>query len=955
MADLERVRQRVPRGSRRVDPAKPDDRPGSRSPWRVEGERSSEEPKRPQSPFGRRFWVVLLVLLVANYLISSLLMQPPTRTEVPYTLFRAQVSAGNVPRSTRSGTTIDGSSPRRSASPRARAAPTSTGLHHPAAGLRRQRRAVPAARPSKDVQVNAAPAGRPVAAEPGAASASARPCCSSRCSSSSCGAPRPARAAGIGGLGRSKAERYEPTTGSAPRSTTSPASTRPRRSSPRSSTSSRTRTGTRGSAAQIPQGRAAVRAARHRQDAAGPRGRRRGRRAVLLALRLGVRRDDRGRRREPGPRPVRPGEEDRAGDHLHRRARRHRPGPRRRASLGGHDEREQTLNQILTEMDGFTGTRGRDRAGRDQPAGDPRPGPAAARPLRPPRVVQPARPPPAGGRSSTCTPRGVPLAADVDLEALAADHPRHGRRRSGEPRQRGGADGRPAQPRARSTRRLHRRAGADRARRRAAASCSRRRSASARPTTSAATRCSGMLHAGRRPGAQDLDRPARARAGRDLPGARRRPLRLRRRLPARAGSSARSAAGRPRSSSTATSRPAPSPTSSRSPRIARRMVGRWGMSEAIGPVSVLPRPGRRAACSPAPRAGRPRRTRSSSTPRCAGSSTTATTRRLRCSPTEREQLDGSPRPCWSTRPSTRRTRTGSPGCRRCARTRRSSGCRRRACPAPACPLPGCPAAAPPRDPPGLPGGPAGRARRDPARPPRRRPLPVAGGPGLRGDGRVAAGPGRALPGSTWPPCPAGRRCGTGWRACSAWAASVRRRGGPTGSSGPGASRAGSTRCCSRAPATGPSGSCSTSPPWTPAAATTLDAWAPSKEGRRLADQLSTGGDEESLLRVSTSTPASCSTARWTGAATPLSRGCPAAGRTSTCAGWPRAGCPPARSSSTGGSTCTGRHPDRRRRRGLGRGAGPDQLLRLSVSFDGRWLVVSATPAPRRATTSGCST
>ncbi len=35
----------------------------------------------------------------------------------------------------------------------------------------------------------------------------------------------------------------------------------------------------------------------------------------------------------------------------------------------------------------------------------------------------------------------------------------------------------------------------------------------------------------------------------------------------------------------------------------------------------------------------------------------------------------------------------------------------------------------------------------------------------------------------------------------------------------------------------------------PTGATTLDAWAPSKEGRRLAYQLSTGGDEESLLRV----------------------------------------------------------------------------------------------------------
>src|SRR5207247_5563315 len=27
-------------------------------------------------------------------------------------------------------------------------------------------------------------------------------------------------------------------------------------------------------------------------------------------------------------------------------------------SVGGHDEREQTLNQILTEMDGFTGSEG---------------------------------------------------------------------------------------------------------------------------------------------------------------------------------------------------------------------------------------------------------------------------------------------------------------------------------------------------------------------------------------------------------------------------------------------------------------------------------------------------------------------------------------------------------------------------------------------------------------------
>ena len=41
-------------------------------------------------------------------------------------------------------------------------------------------------------------------------------------------------------------------------------------------------------------------------------------------------------------------------------------------SLGGNDEREQTLNQILTEMDGFDGTEG-DVYKRQAPADRPRP------------------------------------------------------------------------------------------------------------------------------------------------------------------------------------------------------------------------------------------------------------------------------------------------------------------------------------------------------------------------------------------------------------------------------------------------------------------------------------------------------------------------------------------------------------------------------------------------------
>ena len=52
---------------------------------------------------------------------------------------------------------------------------------------------------------------------------------------------------------------------------------------------------------QDPQGRPALRPARHRQDAARARGRRRGRRPLLLHLRLGLRRDVRRRGRLPGP------------------------------------------------------------------------------------------------------------------------------------------------------------------------------------------------------------------------------------------------------------------------------------------------------------------------------------------------------------------------------------------------------------------------------------------------------------------------------------------------------------------------------------------------------------------------------------------------------------------------------------------------------------------------------
>ena len=89
---------------------------------------------------------------------------------------------------------------------------------------------------------------------------------------------------------------------------------------------------------------------------------------------------------------------------------------------GGHDEREQTLNQILTEMDGF----------------DPRTSVIVLGATNRPEVLDPAllrpgrfdrrvvvSPPDRAGREAILRvhTRSVPLAADVDLGAIAASTP----------------------------------------------------------------------------------------------------------------------------------------------------------------------------------------------------------------------------------------------------------------------------------------------------------------------------------------------------------------------------------------------------------------------------------------------------------------------------------------------------------------------------------------------------
>ena len=191
-----------------------------------------------------------------------------------------------------------------------------------------------------------------------------------------------------------------------------------------------------------PEGRAAVRAARHRQDAAGARSRGRGGRAVLLDLRLRLRRDVRRRRRLARARPVRAGQAERALHHLHGRDRRRRTPSRRRP--GRRSRRARADAQPAAGRDGRLRAQGQHHPDRGhQPARHPRSRAAAPGPLRPPDRGRPAR-----SRRPQEDPRGAhqgqaDRARDRPRRARGADTRVH-RRRPREPRQRGRAPEPPA-------------------------------------------------------------------------------------------------------------------------------------------------------------------------------------------------------------------------------------------------------------------------------------------------------------------------------------------------------------------------------------------------------------------------------------------------------------------------------------------------------------------------------
>jgi cell division protease FtsH len=91
-------------------PRSTNDRPAGPPPWRVEGAppgHGADSPKKPR-PAWMRFGWMLVLLLAANWIISSFLLAPPSRTAVSYTFFSTQVGANNVAEITSTGDTIEG-------------------------------------------------------------------------------------------------------------------------------------------------------------------------------------------------------------------------------------------------------------------------------------------------------------------------------------------------------------------------------------------------------------------------------------------------------------------------------------------------------------------------------------------------------------------------------------------------------------------------------------------------------------------------------------------------------------------------------------------------------------------------------------------------------------------------------------------------------------------------------
>jgi len=391
---------------------------GDRVPWRVEGARR-EGGKGPQRTrlFGPRFWMLLLGLLVLNWLLSALLVRPPERTEVPYTQFRAQVEAGNVSSVTGIEDAIDGE--------------FKTPVRVPVDGQDQEVTRFSTRRPEfaandnlwqllteKNVQVSAKPPPGPSLLErlllgfgPTLLLVGLFVLLARRASGGG--------AAGLGGFGRSRARRYEPETGRRTTFADVAGIDEVEDEVAEIVDFLRNPDRYRRLGAMVPKG----------VLLAGPPGTGKTLLARAVAGEANVPfyfvsasefiefivgvgasrvRDLFETAKANAPAIIFIDELDAIG--------RTRGGS---LSVGGHDEREQTLNQILTEMDGFTGTENVIVL-----AATNRPEILDSALLRPGRFDRrlTISPPDQAGRRQILEVhvRGVPLADDVDLDAVAS-------------------------------------------------------------------------------------------------------------------------------------------------------------------------------------------------------------------------------------------------------------------------------------------------------------------------------------------------------------------------------------------------------------------------------------------------------------------------------------------------------------------------------------------------------
>ncbi|MGY1644299.1 ATP-dependent zinc metalloprotease FtsH [Geodermatophilus sp. SYSU D00703] len=89
------------RGRSRQQPDRPE-------PWRVEGMREDSSTSRQQPRRGGGFWWLVAAALAVNWIVMSVVMGPPARTDVSYTFFTEQLDAGNVRTVTSTAETIQG-------------------------------------------------------------------------------------------------------------------------------------------------------------------------------------------------------------------------------------------------------------------------------------------------------------------------------------------------------------------------------------------------------------------------------------------------------------------------------------------------------------------------------------------------------------------------------------------------------------------------------------------------------------------------------------------------------------------------------------------------------------------------------------------------------------------------------------------------------------------------------